>query len=616
MTSDPVFRNYDMALARRYWYLIAGAVVAITAFRLLEALENRLRLRRHYARSTDYPTRPQNAAAQVYATVTAIGRELSYPQVFFKGPFSWLSLPPLGKVLSLLCYWAVVTYLLTYKATIDDENYYERIGFRAAWMSITQVPLVYLLASKSSLIGQLVGSSHERLNWLHRWVSRTLLVCVTIHGGFFMREWMLGGIVKLELWMMPMVTYGLGGWAILVWTFLTSLHPIRRMAYELFVLQHIASATVFLWLLWKHVPEYAMYNVWFAIAALSFDCIYRGVLLCLRNIHTKLRRIGYEAEFSSRGKDITVITIDSTASFTCSAGQHVYLWIPRLGPFETHPFTIATTHSKSKSNDQAIEFAVRAQSGFSKRINQYTTTREARGETTTLRAFIAGPYGSPPNWKAYETLILLCASTGASFTLPVLESILDSANSSCVRRISFLLLAREENHVEYYERRLVAALTRAHTVGIELRVEIAITGNDDKEQEIPVNETGQGISTSMIQTNTSDDNDGITSLSSPTEQVGESNTYVLVGCRSHSHSPSSSTSSVQTVIRSRCRPVISEWIRDPIERTGGETTIAVCGGKELVADVRNSVARLSDERAVHKGTGAQGLHLYVEEYCF
>jgi hypothetical protein len=36
----------------------------------------------------------------------------------------------------------------------------------------------------------------------------------------------------------------------------------------------------------------------------------------------------------------------------------------------------------------------------------------------------------------------------------------------------------------------------------------------------------------------------------------------------------------------------------------------------LVATVRNAVASLSDERAVHKGTGAQGIHLHVEEYCF
>lgn len=459
-----------------------------------------------------------------------------------------------------------------------------------------------------------------------------------------MREWVLGGIVELELWMMPMVSYGLGAWAVLVWIFLTSLYPVRSMAYELFVLQHIASGSVLLWLLWKHVPAYAMYNVWFAIAALSFDWVYRGALLCFRNIGIRMKVIGYDAEVSTRGEDITIITINSKIPFSWSAGQHIYLWIPRLGPFETHPFTIARAHSKSKSNDQVLQFAIRSHSGFSKRLYRYAANSEAQGDTTTLKAFITGPYGSPPNWKAYETLILISASTGASFTLPILESTLDSAKTSCVRRIFLLLLAREKGHIVYYEERLLATLTQAHALGVDLRVEIAITGNNSEEHGISVamEEVAQGGPATINQPASHNETDGISPVPSPIEQVEGSKSYVLVGQGSHSRS--SSMSSVQTgdlhlhdfskeqyqllnsaeaaigtphpIVHSLCRPVISEWIRDPIEKTGGETTIAVCGGKELVADVRNSVARLSDERAVHKGTGAQGLHLYVEEFCF
>jgi Ferric reductase like transmembrane component len=123
--------------------------------------------------------------------------------------------------------------MMTNNAIIDDAYYYERIGFRNAWISVTQVPVVYLLASKSSIIGCVISSSHERLNWLHRWVSRTLLITVTVHGGFFMREWIRADFVKLEMEMMPMVKYGIGAWAILVWTFFTSLPPLRSMAYEI-----------------------------------------------------------------------------------------------------------------------------------------------------------------------------------------------------------------------------------------------------------------------------------------------------------------------------------------------------------------------------------------------
>lgn len=40
--------------------------------------------------------------------------------------------------------------------------------------------------------------------------------------------------------------------------------------------------------------------------------------------------------------------------------------------------------------------------------------------------------------------------------------------------------------------------------------------------------------------------------------------------------------------------------------------MVVCGATGLRNDVQDSVVALSDERAVNKGTGAQGIYLHVE----
>jgi len=77
-----------------------------------------------------------------------------------------------------------------------------------------------------------------------------------------------------------------------------------------------------------------------------------------------------------------------------------------------------------------------------------------------------------------------------------------------------------------------------------------------------------------------------------------------------------SDASIEYVREYSSRPDIEALIREPVERAWGETAVVVCGGKELVARTRNCVSRLSDERAVHKGTGAQGIYLHVEEYAF
>jgi predicted ferric reductase len=62
------------------------------------------------------------------------------------------------------------------------------------------------------------------------------------------------------------------------------------------------------------------------------------------------------------------------------------------------------------------------------------------------------------------------------------------------------------------------------------------------------------------------------------------------------------------------RPKPRSIIRKALERAEGESAVAVCGPSGLSDDVRRSAVYLSDERAVHKGTGAQGIYLHVEKF--
>lgn len=106
--------------------------------------------------------------------------------------------------------------------------------------------------------------------------------------------------------------------------------------------------------------------------------------------------------------------------------------------------------------------------------------------------------------------------------------------------------------------------------------------------------------------------------SSSSMKKGTANSVV----NERSSSPKSEKAESQTlltktrIVYTSSRPDVEDFIRRPVEATGGETQIAVCGGKSLVACVRNHVAALSDERGVHKGTGAQGIALFTEHYSF
>lgn len=611
------FQPRNMELARIFWYIIAAVMGFLAACRLVNVYVSQMRLRRCASNSVQFPTRPSNQFLELWATMTAVIRESSYPQLYISiRGLSWLTPPPLGRAVVLLIYWAIIISMMTDGAIIKDAFFWERIGYRNAWVSIMQVPLMYLLASKCNILGYLAGTSHERLNWLHRWVARTLFVTATVHGWHFWTEWVLADFVDYQLKMMPSIKYGLAAWGVLLWALISSFAPLRWMSYEFFVLQHIATAVVFLWLIYEHVPPAAQYNVWFAIAAICCDRVCRTVLLVWQNVKLRPQKgckggqnIGHQAQLRAVGDSVTVITIKDV-HFKWRAGQHLYLWIPSIGPLEAHPYTIACAHQLPETCIcNSIQLVLRKHKGFSRRIHNIAAKAQAEGTKKTTTVFVSGPYGAPPRWDIYETIVLISASTGASFTLPILESVLQTNKTNCTKRIDFLLTARQGEEIDFYVQRLHALLERAKDAGIELLVHIAVTQNaspPSSSQGGKVLTVGSGPD----RTWGNDVNDGVV------EKVAAGPAVDVERSAATTPRKLSSSSADSHVYQSTVRPDIAAFIRAPVEASGGETSVVVCGGPSLVARVRNCVASLSDERAVHKGTGAQGIQLHVEEYSF
>jgi hypothetical protein len=234
-----------------------------------------------------------------------------------------------------------------------------------------------------------------------------------------------------------------------------------------------------------------------------------------------------------------------------------------------------------------------------------------KNPTKPLTGFVLGPFGVTTKWDTFETLVLIGASTGASFTIPILEHVAYANHQSCVRRLEVLLVARTTEETEYYVERAKAAARVALEKGIDVRLHIAITGNFSGA-------AGSGAPLVRFGRETPSDSTDLerekAADASPAKAVDEG----LRSTKSNSYSTTShdSVSTIELVRDYTTRPDIETLIREPVEQAWGETAVVVCGGKEIVARTRNCVARLSDERAVHKGTGAQGIYLHVEEYAF
>lgn len=651
--------------AQEFWYIIAAATAIFACIRIGRAIRSRLRYGRfprtlseqivetnrfHSVRQIriqpdSIPSRPSNIVSQIIATSTAILRESTYWQPWrFKSKYSrYFTPPPAGRCIIVALYWLTILTMLFQNTILqpDDSMYvyrWEKMGYRAAWISITQIPFIYLTATKLNPMSLLSGISYERLNYLHRWASRTVFVTVIFHWSYFFTEWSLADIVQLVFELMPMVTYGFIAWGILGWQVLTSFGFFRSMCYELWVFQHIASAGVLLWALYMHIPAYARYNIWMSIGFVAFDQVGRLLWNVVQNVGL-LRRgpkgmsLGYNASLEALPDGYTKVRIPNI-HFTWRAGQHVYLSIPRIGAFEAHPFTIANHQDCDQENgSRTINFLIKAQSGFSRRIHEAAQ----RNPKTSYKAFLSGPWGNPPNLSSYETIIFIANSTGATYNLPLFQQIAKTRN--CSRNVVFSWVCKESCQINWFQDQILEASEEITANGAKVSVRIGCTGGVASSTQICCCRSPLPPShdTNNIDINVKDPVGGksekgpdmielscFQGISPPNKQSPTTTTKT-----SSITSTSSSSSTTQLNTRCTCicalrtsslteistsRPELDSIILPAIEAARGETAIICCGRDTLMAEVRNYVAHLSDERAVHKGSGALGIFLWGEGF--
>ncbi|KAH8894126.1 hypothetical protein GQ53DRAFT_89703 [Thozetella sp. PMI_491] len=480
-----------------FWYSIATVVGLLGLQNLVRWAHRTTRKQTEW--SALGTTQPSNRVSLEYRAAVFLRRHLQ-SRLEFEGFAQWLAPPPVGKTVILVLYLAACVVLSIYGIQFSGPTYLDSTALRTGWIALTQVPLIILLSARgANPLSGLTGVSYEQIRWAHRWVGQIVLVVSAIHGIFFAVEWSRAGLFWVQWNMMSHAKHGLFATLVLLWMGVSSLLPLRRWSHELFVQQHRVSAVVFLTFLNWHLPQHHKLLVIVSAATLGtvtiLDWASFFVVPVLRRQYSWRKgrcsssscptpwRATCQATLTAVGKELTVVEINGYHS-TWFSGQHVYLWVPCLWWQTAHPFTI-TNHSESSQRVacQSIQLILRTKTGFTQALNRLAV----RHEQKTMQVFVSEPYGQPPKLDGFETVVLLAASTGASFILPILEDIMHASVPS-IRKVYVLLAARDKSHIEVYKRR-VLALRGASNASVDLEVcvfhsgsqGVATTGETDGE---------------------------------------------------------------------------------------------------------------------------------------
>jgi predicted ferric reductase len=550
--------------------------------------------------------RPSGYLARI-RTIVDVGYNLRLPSPL---RIPWLRPLQLGKLFLLLTFSGFVCALVLFKVIKHDIGDLERLGFRTAWIGATMTPLVVLLSSRFSAISLLTGVSYERLNWLHRWVSRTLIIVSTLHGLFFLAEWLRAGngFFWLELKTLPRIYDGIGALAVLFWIGISAASPLRGLAYELFVVQHFFSAVTYLLLLWIHARANHRFSLICAMLLFSIDLLAKGIVWAWQNIRlTQLAqqgsgiRLGYNAKIEVDGPDISRVTVEGVY-FSWRPGQHIYIWMPSFWLQSPHPFTIANSRLDLRTASE-IQLIIRKRKGFTKKIHESVCKATVNSclETAYMRVFIAGPFGNPPRWEQYDTLVLISTSTGGSFVTPILQNVLLNMQQTCVRCVSVLLIARKRHHIDVYLSQIQQLLDAALSVSINVNIEAAVTGDmyqraTDRSSMDESRIHRQKLSRSSKDL---DDNEGekplarlsIDSMLS-VDSVAPAEIFDKHGDIDPEEADVCRPERTTVISQSIGRPSIETYLRNSLT-DGHQAAVAVCAGPECTIAVQKAVDRIS-----------------------
>ncbi|KAL8770585.1 MAG: hypothetical protein Q9194_005129 [Teloschistes cf. exilis] len=491
-------------LQKMYWAVVGTAIGCATLANLYNKCLYRQRMLAAW-RHDPSPAKPRAILPSTMATITATIRELmngSSPLVFSKRK-PWRS-PTLGRISVVIAELILVIVLCFYRLNPHDQWQWEDIGYRTGFIATAQLPLVVLLAGKRNIIGWLTGTSYERLNWLHRWVSRILFLTVTIHMGFWFVDWARYDYIMVKLTTDAITQRGFAAWCILLWIVLSSFAPVRRLNYEFFVVQHIVTFVGFFAAVYLHLPQEVKVWIWIPIGFFILDRALRaGSTLLINFLLSKDRKIRFSGRCTHRATfepltgDTTRITITNPPFRHWKAGQHMFLSCHGLAPLQAHPFTIASLPSDGK-----LDFLVKMKSGSTKRFFRHAekgqslpiASREAlqrHGQSVILE----GPYGRIRPLRQFDSVFLIAGGSGATFTVPLLRDLVFSwwkhkNNRKCgftppmfafdgaaTRFIRFIWIVKSQQQQDYFRSQLLdvaADVRELKSQGCHVEVEMSV----------------------------------------------------------------------------------------------------------------------------------------------
>lgn len=346
------------------------------------------------------------------------------------------------------------------------------------------IPMVIMAGRNNPLITWL-NVPFDSFNMMHRWLGRLAVLEAIAH----MLCWTISKVetagwsaVKESIGHSPLILTGLISGVAFVAILIQSPSAIRHAFYETFLHLHIALVILAFVGVSMHLSGYPQRNLLFvAIAAWIFDRSLRFWNIIYRNIGCG----GTNATIEVLPGDALRVTYKIARPWNVQPGQHIYVTIPSIGLWTSHPFSVAWSESSApfvraldlnekprtlvttrqdlhSTRSIVISTIVRRRTGFTNtlytRAEKNASMADNPQSKLTLTAFVEGPYGPSSSsscntspLSSYGTVILFATGVGISHQVPYLRALImgHTSNTIATRRITLVWIVQSPDHLEW-----------------------------------------------------------------------------------------------------------------------------------------------------------------------
>ncbi|KAG1870821.1 ferric reductase NAD binding domain-containing protein [Suillus subluteus] len=604
------------------WYCIGLFIFIIATFQWISFLHSKFAWRRQTSSTSD----PEHASVHHRRAFSWCRIPLGLVNAYRVISFRWTLEFGKSYTLNMAEVFVTMAYIIflfvwAFINTTDLEGYTLDIGYwcdRSGMLAASQFPLITALGTKNNIVSLITGISYDKLNYVHRMMSRVVFILLLVHAGsevvnnapfqpFFAQQWLLCGLTSMVAFTILCIV---------------SLRPIRAQAYELFFYVHFAMALIFLIGAYVHTQNFAVaFWIYPCFAIWGLDRLIRFLRLVVFNHSYFGFRSGSTMDATAEvlSDDFVRLRFRRPSHFHWTPGQTAYLIMPSVSrlPFEAHPFTIASFNSTlfdvheeqkptSEKHDEIdlagsnvgssvpfwkeLVFFINVREGFTARL------KDAALKGDKVKVFVDGPYGPSPNLGSYDTSVLVAGGSGVSYALPVLLDIIErvrDGESRC-RRVVFIWSIRSLDHIHWINDVLIRALRLAPpylSISIHIHVtSVAIT------TETSLHSFGQ--------------NDDAT----PVRDDSRSGTLEVQGGEDVEMS-NSSLFAIESVKLAHGRPDLRAILSDEVQVATGRMSVSVCGSQGIVRSVRGAL-RFPVSSPLSVANGGPSVTLNIESFGY